>query len=205
MRSTTILRTDTVYRSHPTVGVAIFGSNVEERLSSSREEFQVSVIILPVQQYKILKTTKHIKILVALRERISSKSCFGSDIELVMWGVQKNILHPYRGMTLTRIEGGVKHAWRSRYFDLNSRSRSTPRTPDLRFPKRKIMKKLVILIPISATAIYVRVLLDLTATVRSVLLGGESRPRPNPKVGSSLFTARYRNNSPTNFRRAEPT
>ena len=28
--------------SHPTVGVAVFGSNVSERLSSSREELPVS-------------------------------------------------------------------------------------------------------------------------------------------------------------------
>ena len=32
--------------SHPTVGFALFGSNVSDRLSSSREELPVSMILL---------------------------------------------------------------------------------------------------------------------------------------------------------------
>ena len=41
--------------------------------------------------------------LVGLRDRISSKLCFGCDIELVMSGAQKVLLHPYRGMTHSTI------------------------------------------------------------------------------------------------------
>ena len=40
--------------------------------------------------------------LVGLRERISSNSCFGWENGLLLWGSQKLLRRPYRGLTLGR-------------------------------------------------------------------------------------------------------
>ena len=85
------------YSSHSTVGVALFGSNVTERLASSREELPVSTVILRVKEFLILAHTN--VVYSRLRKRISGKPCFGWYIELLMSGAQEILPHPYRGMT----------------------------------------------------------------------------------------------------------
>ena len=80
-----------IYLSHPTVGVALFGSNVSERLSFSCEELLVSMIILLVHKELvsmiILLVYKELRMRAGCRRHTwSVKGCRGLGVERMVKG-----------------------------------------------------------------------------------------------------------------------